>query len=84
MHRATHDAEAGATYIYILEGEKITHTETVHEDSHNLINLDFAGDKLVGVEVVSVKPTEDLCDDYKIDDETQSVTEKVHDNHGEA
>lgn len=54
MHRTTHDAEAGATYIYIIEGEKITHTETVHEDSHNLINLDFAGDKLVGVEVVSL------------------------------
>lgn len=84
MHRATHDAEAGATYIYILEGERITRTETVHEDSHNLVNLDFAGDKLVGVEVVSVQPMEDLCDDYKTDDETQSVTEKVHDNHGEA
>jgi len=54
MHRATHDAEANATYIYILEGEQITHTETVHDDSQNLINLDFAGDKLVGVEVVSV------------------------------
>ena len=55
MHRATHDAEAGATYIYILEGEQITHTITVHEDSDVLINLDFAGSKLVGVEVVSVK-----------------------------
>jgi uncharacterized protein YuzE len=55
MHRATHDAEANATYIYILEGEQITRTETVHEDSQTLINLDFAGDKLVGVEVVSVK-----------------------------
>jgi uncharacterized protein YuzE len=55
MHRATYDAEANATYIYILEGEKITHTTTVHEDSETLINLDFAGDKLVGVEVVSVK-----------------------------
>jgi uncharacterized protein YuzE len=55
MHRATYDAEANATYIYILEGEKITHTATVHEDSDTLINLDFAGDKLVGVEVVSVK-----------------------------
>ena len=55
MHRATYDPEANATYIYILQGEHIiTHTETVHEDSHNLINLDFAGDKLVGVEVVSV------------------------------
>ena len=53
MHRATHDAEANATYIYILEGEQITRTETVHEDSQTLINLDFAGDKLVGVEVVS-------------------------------
>ena len=84
MHRATHDAEANATYIYILEGEQITHTETVHDDSQNLINLDFAGDKLVGVEVVSVKPTEDICDDYKTDDATQSVTEKAHDNHGEA
>ena len=54
MHRATHGAEANATYLYILEGETITHTETIHEDSQNLINLDFAGDKLVGVEVVSV------------------------------
>jgi uncharacterized protein YuzE len=84
MHRATHDAEAGATYIYIIEGEKITRTETVHEDGQNLINLDFAGDKLVGVEVVSVKSMEDICDDYKTDDEIQSVTAKVHDNHGEA
>ena len=55
MHRSTYDAEANATYTYILEGERITHTVTVHEDSDVLINLDFAGDKLVGVEVVSVK-----------------------------
>ena len=55
MHRATHDAEAGATYIYIIEGEQITKTITVHEDNDALVNLDFAGDKLVGVEVVSVK-----------------------------
>jgi uncharacterized protein YuzE len=54
MNRITQDAEANATYIYILEGEQITHTTTVHEDSEILINLDFAGDKLAGVEVVSV------------------------------
>ena len=56
MHRATHDAEAGATYIYVAEGEQITHTKTVHEDSEHLINLDFAGDKLVGIELVSFNP----------------------------
>ena len=55
MHRATHDAEAGATYIYVAEGEQITKTVTVHEDGGALVNLDFAGDKLVGVEVVSFK-----------------------------
>jgi hypothetical protein len=37
----------------MVEGEKITHTTTVHEDSKTLINLDFAGDTLVGVEIVS-------------------------------
>ena len=58
MHRSTYDAEANATYTYILEGERITHTVTVHEDSDVLINLDFAGDKLVGVEVVSLLATE--------------------------
>ena len=55
MHRATHDSDANATYIYVVEGEQITHTTTVYEDSKNLINLDFAGDKLVGVELVSFK-----------------------------
>ena len=55
MHRATHDSDANATYIYVVEGEQITHTVTVHEDPDVLINIDFAGDKLVGVEVVSVK-----------------------------
>ena len=58
MNRITQDAEANATYIYILEGEQITHTTTVHEDSTHLINLDFAGDKLVGIELVSVKPND--------------------------
>jgi len=58
MNRITQDAEANATYIYILEGEQITRTTTVHEDSEILINLDFAGDKLVGVEVVSVNPND--------------------------
>ena len=54
MRRLTFDAEANATYIYVAEGERITHTTTVHEDGNSLVNLDFAGDKLVGVEVVSL------------------------------
>jgi len=53
MRSLTFDAEANATYVYMVEGEKITHTTTVHEDSKTLINLDFAGDTLVGVEIVS-------------------------------
>ena len=54
MRRLTFDAEANATYVYILEGEQVTHTTTVHEGGGALVNLDFAGDKLVGVEVVSL------------------------------
>jgi uncharacterized protein YuzE len=65
MLRLTFDAEANATYIYLVEGEKITHTTTVHEDGTSLVNLDFAGDTLVGVEVVSLdssnKPKEAIC-----------------------
>ena len=53
MRSLTFDAEANATYIYVVQGEQITHTTTVHEDGKALINLDFAGDKLVGVEIVS-------------------------------
>ena len=55
MRSLTFDAEANATYIYVVQGKQITHTTTVHEDSKTLINLDFAGDTLVGVEIVSTE-----------------------------
>lgn len=55
MRSLTFDAEANATYIYVVQGEQITRTTTVHEDSKTLINLDFAGDTLVGVEIVSTE-----------------------------
>ena len=54
MRKLTFDSEANATYLYVVEGERITHTTTVHEDGNSLVNLDFAGDKLVGIEVISL------------------------------
>lgn len=46
--KVTYDKKSNAMYIYLSEGKKSTRTEEVRED----ILVDFAGEEMVGIEIL--------------------------------